>query len=203
MFYAAIEQNPVIVQSLVDRYKSGTLSYNVPYIHMNTVSLAAGTNNISTRYSAPFGHRLQRVIWCPFLNDGAASGTYGKYDNSNMIVGGNATKVSSFYTMVNNVRTTQFDYNRKLGNEWMVAKDRLVGSSILSSDEFYYNFVHYEDFTGSLTTNHDPNLEEGLLLSEGEIKYDIQANTEVNLSHYVFAVTLRKLTISPTGATLF
>jgi len=85
----------------------------------------------------------------------------------------------------------------------MVAKDRLVGSSILSSDEFYYNFVHYEDFTGSLTTNHDPNLEEGLLLSEGEIKYDIQANTEVNLSHYVFAVTLRKLTISPTGATLF
>ena len=97
LFYGAIEQNQVIVQSLVDRFKSGTLSYNIPYIHMNTVSLAAGTNNISTRYSAPFGHRLQRVIWCPFLNDGAASGTYGKYDNSNMIVGGNASKVSSFY----------------------------------------------------------------------------------------------------------
>ena len=194
--YTAVEQNPVIVNALKDKYKSGTLTYNCPFVHMNTVSGLAvtGTNNLSVRYSRPHGSRLKKIIWSPF--NGAAGINNLRYDNSNL----GKAKVSDYYTMVNNVRTTQFNYEQVLGNEWLAQKDRLIGSCILSSNEFYYNFTHVEDFTGSMSTTHNANLDEGLLLDE-EIKYDIQATAASALRHYIFGITTKTLTLSPSGVT--
>lgn len=191
--YTAIEQNPVIIQSLKDKFQSGTLSYQVPFIHMNISSLGTSTtHNLSVRYSKAHGHRLKKVIWAPFLG---ANVDNLKYDNDNRA----NVKIVSHYKMVNNVRTTQYDLDRQL--EWLDTKDRLAGSCILSSDEFDYNYTSVLDWTGALSTEHNPNLDVGLDLSE-EVKIDIQATTAgTALNHYLYAITLKTLTLTPSGAT--
>mgnify|MGYP000250242005 CR=1 FL=1 len=133
--YTAIEQNPVIVQALVEKFRSGNLSYNIPFVHMNTVSglSASGTNNVSVRYSRPHGSRLKKILYSGF------EGTNNELYNNNNLA---AIKFDDYYTMINNVRTTQFDYNTGAGIEWLVQKDNLVGSALMSSNEYFYNFSH-------------------------------------------------------------
>ncbi len=95
--------------------------------------------------------------------------------------------------MINSIRTSQFDYVFANSTDYIVKKDSLRGSSILSSDEYYYNWVWVEDFT----MNNDmyeklgipaENCIDGLDLTN-EIKYDIYANN-------TFDTIYNKLTIS-------
>ena len=159
LLYTAIEQNPVIVNALMDKFKAGTLSYNIPYINMTTTGLSAGTNNLSVRFSRPHGKKLKKIVWSPFA---AAGANNLKYDNNNV----NAVKITSYFTMLNNVRTTQFDYNTDGGIQWLVQKDNLTGSALMSSNEYFYNFTHVEQLTGSKSYVSDPNLDEGLSLDK-------------------------------------
>lgn len=190
--YTAIEQNPVIVQSLKDKFQSGTLTYQIPFVYMNLQSLGTETtHNLSVRYSRAHGQKLKKLIWSPFTGANNL-----KYNNSNLA----AVKIVSHYKMVNNVRTTQYDLTPSL--EWLDSKDRLRGSCIMSSEEFDYNYASVLDFTNQLTTETNSNLDVGLDLSE-EAKIDIQATTAgVALTHYLFGITLKQLTISPAGSTL-
>jgi hypothetical protein len=192
VLYTAIEQNPLIVESLRQKFMSGDLKYNVPYVYMNNQSLTGTAHNLQVRYSRAHGSKLKKIIWGPF----SATNTKNlKYDNSNLA----GTRVADFYTMINNVRNTQYNYVPATGNDWLDHKDKLVGSSILSSNEFRYNYTHVEDFTGALSTNQNPNIYDGLPL-DTEVKYDIQATTAGALKHYIYAVTLKTLTLSPNGA---
>ena len=192
--YTAIEQNPVIVQALVEKFRSGNLSYNIPFVHMNTVSglSASGTNNVSVRYSRPHGSRLKKILWSGF--HGANNELY---NNNNLA----AIKFDDYYTMINNVRTTQYNMVQGKGDEWLTQKERLRNSCILSSNEFYYNFVHVDDFSGELSTEHNENIESGLLLDQ-KVKWDVQLTAKVALKHYVFGITSRTLTLGPSGTTL-
>jgi hypothetical protein len=194
VLYTAIEQNPLIVESLRQKFMSGDLKYNVPYVYMNIQSLTGTAHNLQVRYSRAHGSKLKKLIWGPF---NAANTHNLKYDNSNLA----GTRVADFYTMVNNVRTTQYNYVPATGNDWLDHKDKLAGSCILSSDEFRYNYTHVEDFTGALSTNQNPNIYDGLPL-DTEVKYDIQATTAGALKHYIYSVTLKTLPLSPTCAVL-
>ena len=76
-------------------------------------------------------------------------------------------------------------------------KDTLKGTPMENIDVFRYNWLHVEDFCKDSEVNDDPNTVNGLLLTEQEKKFDLQATTaNAACNWYTFAVTKRRLNIS-------
>ena len=183
-----------------------TYEYLANYLHASSLGDIIGYKNGDWEFNGKKnssydeykrqGYQYTNVIVFEFIHLGGINNL--KYDNNNI----NAVKITSYFTMLNNVRTTQFDYNTGAGIQWLVQKDNLVGSALMSSNEYFYNFTHVEQLTGSKSYVSDPNLDEGLSL-DTEIKFDIQAEAAADLRHYIFGITLRQLTLSPSGNTLF
>jgi hypothetical protein len=196
--YLAIEQDATISQALMDKCKNGSLEYIVPYVYGNKQGLNTTSQSISVRYNLAHGRKLKKLLWSPFNNTERST---TMFDNSNTA----SSKVVSFYTMLNNTRTSQFNYTCANGDDYMDKKSQLKGSCILSSNEYYYNYVHCEDFTGlpSTSASSTDNIDSGYDLTTAELKYDIVATTaDVTNNHYIFAITVKKLSCSPTGITL-
>lgn len=194
--YAAIEQNNVINQELMNKVQAGTLTYQVPYIHSTRTTLASNSQNISVRYNRAHGRKLKKIYWAPYNGTDTINNSY-----DHEVTG----KITDFYTMLNNVRTTQFNYVIANGLDWMDHKYCLTGSCINSSDEYYYNWTFIQDFTAcdkeSNTPDDESNTDDGYIL-EDEVKYDIVAITANNQhNYYVFAVCMKDLTISSAGIT--
>ena len=114
-------------------------------------------------------------------------------------------KITSFYTQLNNSRLQEFDLICANGDEWTVLKDNLAGTSILSSNIYYYNWFWRESFEHDCPTMDLPmkpdmdNLIKGLPL-DTEQKIDIFLTTpNAAHNHYSFGITQKLLTISGEG----
>jgi hypothetical protein len=167
---------------------------------LNKINIDGSQQNLSTRYNLAHGRVLKRLLWSAFNNTESSNTAF---DNSN--VAANGARGTDYYTMLNNTRTSQFNYDVATGLDYMTQKESLNGSCICSSREFYYNRVHSEDFTGlpSTSASETLNVDSGYDLSSGELKYDIVAQTvDANYNHYIYAVTTKHLTCSPTGITI-
>lgn len=192
LVYLAVEQNPIIIQEMQNKYNAG-LSYMVPYVYHNKQNLSSTSQNISLKYNRAHGMKLKKILWSPFNNTESVNTTY---DNDNLA----DDKVLSYYTLVNNVRTSQFNYNTSAGEDWLDKKHLFKDSCILGSNEYYYNFVHVEDFTDGKGL--DANIDDGLDLTT-EIKWDMSATTaDAQHNHYIYAIATKQLTVSPAGVTL-
>jgi hypothetical protein len=234
LMYLAVEQNKNIEKMIIDKMNSSGIELLVPFIYQNKLSLVGSQQNCTTRYNRGHGSRLLKVFWAPYAS--AESGAEC-YDHSNLYVSpyqnnGAAwvqllpgfSKLSSFYTMFNNVRRTQFDMSSPLLT-YMVKSLRDKGSCIGSVNEWLYNFVWVEDFTGEDPKYAKPlepseqNHIDGLPL-DTEQKFDIftqiQTGSTVSnatvlyfidnfanspstsgLNHYIYGICQRNLIIKP------
>lgn len=198
--YLAIEQNQVIENSIKQTIMSGGLSLHIPYLYVNKQNLSGTSQSVSVRYNKGHGQKLKKLFWGCYTAAGTVNNTFNHNNSA-------SAKVTSFYTAINNVRTSQFNYTIDNGDDWMVLKDKLKGSCILDSNNFYYNWFWLENFCDNLPQNKRPvmtdqNLVDGLDLSV-EVKYDIFANTvSAAYDHYVIAVTDKILTVTPSGISL-
>eukprot|EP00732_Lithocolla_globosa_P004890 Lithocolla_globosa_v1_NODE_4730_length_1378_cov_357.560847.p1 type:complete len:445 gc:universal NODE_4730_length_1378_cov_357.560847:1-1335(+) len=195
--YTAIEQNPVINQEIMSKFNSGSLTYLVPYVYQNKQSLDNTQQNLSVKYNIAHGQKLKKILVSPF-NITERENT--AYDNNNVA----DAKVLDYYTMLNNVRTSQFNYDTSAGDDWLAKKHLFKGSCIQSSNEYYYNWTAIEDFTAETGPEvNTENLDDGLDLTN-EIKYDLIAVT-ANATHmwYVYAITQKSLKVQPEGVVLF
>lgn len=216
--FMAIEQNSVVENEVKNRVMSAEgLRIQWPMVYTNLIPLAAGAgalHAVQVRYNRGHGSKLKKVYWVPFHQTNT---TWQSFDHNNTLTvvttgAGPATyvanKVSSFYTTVNNIRTSQFDYSIANGEDWMVKKESLKGSCISSSDEYYYNFTWIEDFTGNMSLldkaklPDQHNIDDGLDLTS-EVIYTINAtNNNKALNHHIFAVTQKELIVNSTGIQL-
>lgn len=221
MLYMAVEQNPVIEQELKAKVNSGEgFNLLVPYVYQNKQTIQGSTQTITVKYNRAHGSKLLKIYWAPF---NPAETNFSAYDHSNLT---NANppaqqgKITNFYTLINNIRTSQFNYNCT-GDDWMAQKLKLKGSCIFSSNEYYFNYVWVEDFTNNYSLVDKPltppevNYIDGLDLNT-EIKYDIYANINssvalppsgstpavVGLAHYVYAVCQKTLVVNSSGISL-
>jgi len=204
--YLAQEGNPEIDIEIKSKPVQTIL---VPYVHRLKQTLnGAGTHNISTRYNIGQGKRILKIYWAPFLSAGTGSEAF---DNNNL--GG--LKVTSYYTMVDNSKTSEFDYqvgnddaNVLADSDYGHQKPLLRGSCIFSMTDYYYNWTHVENFKNNYGQVDRPfqldenNWVDGLPIGP-EIKYDICAQATGTLDHYVFAIAQRELTVSNAGIVLF
>ena len=236
--YLAKETNIIVENSLKKKINSPDgFKVMIPWISQYKQSQNTNSQSVTMRITSAYGKRLLRIWWAPYNQ---LESTIYAYDhcvlptdqctvtppNANSIVASNPPayqKVSSFYTLVNNERTSQYNYNVNNGSvsgtfmsnsfndDYEARKNKLKGSCILSRNEYYYNWVWCEDFTDNVPMVEKPlhpdenTYLDGLDLTKGEVKYDIyvvQNGTPVPVNYYVYISTLKELTINSGGITL-
>ena len=101
MFLAAIETNPVIENLIKAKVASAEgLQLLMPMVYYNKLTIgAATTQNLTARYNRAHGIKLKKLYWSPY---NIAEGSFTSFDNDNMA----GAKVTQFYTMINNMRTS-------------------------------------------------------------------------------------------------
>jgi hypothetical protein len=216
VLYMATERNQVVENELKDKVMKGGLTFKIPYVWQNKVTINNGTSqSIQVTYNRGHGERLQKIYWAPFTQNETVNNAYnhnnyfytnGAIDNTGNPTIAAGTNIGNFYTTINQNRTNQFDYNCTLGTDYFIKQKELKGSCIQSSRDYYLNWVWIENFLNnySLFEKPLPELEEnfvdGLDLSV-EQNYNIFATTTRNIgfTHYIYAVCQRELSISTSG----
>jgi hypothetical protein len=212
--FLAVENDKIAEQSVKNSFNS-SVSLNLPYVYSNMINIAStngGNNSITMRYNKGHGSKLLKIYWSPY--NGAASTIRTSYDHINCTAVASpvaGSRVSSFYTTVNSERTSQFNYDCTKLQDYLVKKNKLRGSGITSSTDYYVNFTWIEDFTDNYALYEKPLDGDQLTYIDGkkldeEIVYNIfatfGAGVPANLNHYIFAVTQKTLTVNSNGITL-
>lgn len=195
--YISIEQNNEIIQGLLNKINTG-LSYNIPITYSTKIQSGVSTSlALSIRLNRSHGFKCKRIVWAPY-NAIEIRNTSFCHNNEDSGV------IVDYYTTLNNTRTAQYNYTD--GLDYMKIKESLSGSCIQSSDEFYYNWCHVEDFTNitKLSDKPDTSLYDDGMLLENELIYNITAPVTQNvaLNNYIFSICTKKLLITPQGMTL-
>jgi hypothetical protein len=191
--FLAVEQDEVITQSLRNKVNSDGLSVLIPYVYQFKNTIATSTSqNISLRFNSAHGLSLCKVYTAPY---NAVETISTAFDHANA----NGAKVSSYYTMIDNSRLTEFDLTCTDAEprDYMFMKDTIRGTPIEDFNVFRYNWLHIDDFCKDNQVSDDPNVLSGLLLTRQEVKWDLQATTaNATFNWYTFAVCKRMLKIT-------
>lgn len=191
--YIATEKNDLIKNSLSEKINSEAgFNILIPYIFSYQNNLTGASQSISLRFNRGHGRRLLKIYHSSYNN---ADTVNTMYDHSNIA----DAKVLSFYTMMDNKRSQEFDLDTSNFEDYMLLQDYLKGSVIQNTNIYQFNWVWIEDFTGVMKGEDGSNLETGLDLN-AEKKWDIYLTTAGNpLNNFTFAVTQKMLTISKAG----
>lgn len=199
--YVAQEQNPVIIQELQNKVASG-MTIDIPWVYQyRTTTGATGGYNLQTRYNRGHGKRLSKILWAPYSGTETGLTTY---DHNNLCNSGTMIKVSQFYASVNNRRLHEFNLSCSNGDDYLISKNALKGSCILSAEEYLYNFVWRHCFSNDYNALDYPlspsvdNRIDGLDLTTEQIIDINVTTTSANLVHYVFGIVMRQLNITNT-----
>jgi hypothetical protein len=199
-FYLAIETDEMIIQSLRNKVNSDGLSVLIPFIwgFKNPINTST-SHNISLRFNSAHGLSLCKVFSAPY---NATETTHLAFDHSNE----NGSKITNYYTMIDNARLTDFDIRCTDADpiDYMFHKDILRGTPLEDQNIYRYNFFHCDDFCKSHEIADDPNVVNGIPLTQREVKWDIQATAPANNTYnwYTFCVLQRMLKITSGMVTL-
>jgi len=194
--HLAQEMNPDVIQGLQAEVMGGGMSVLIPYTYSYKTNVPASQQQtVSLRFNAGHGSRLEKLYHAVYPNDESKHNRYetdiaGKWENG------------SFYSQLNNKRTTEYDLTPVLAFE--TRKDYSRGHVIgLSRNIYADSFAWVENWCGS---KHDCAVKQhvgGLDLST-EQKWDITftMNAAVAYNHYSFAVAQKMLTVSSAGITV-
>jgi|688.fasta_scaffold60564_6 hypothetical protein len=207
----SIEQNQDVINSLRDKMRSPEgLQILLPYIYTNKSSLSGTSQSITLRYNRAHGINLQKIYYSVYHANESSNTAYdhGNYDMGNPITNVAApSKISSFYTMLNNQRNQEFDVRcHPTSEDYLLLKEKIKGSVILSSGQYNYNWFWMEDFTTPSSPLEQPlqpteevNMAQGIDLSV-EQKYDwFGTMVAGNYNHYAFSITQKILSINANG----
>lgn len=192
------EKNQVIESQLKSQVLSTGLSVKIPFVWNHKFNLSTTSQNVSITIGRHNGERLQRIFASVYHNTETSNNAYNR-DNLA------SAKIVSFYTMVDNERQQISDLVCADVDDYSLLRYYVEGSTIYSYDEWKYNHLWIEDFCNPQScTDRRKQITHNTILDgkpiDKEIKYEIAYTTANNAhNHYIYVVTLRELSISPTG----
>lgn len=200
--YLAVEVDPLVEKNVREMFQRGYKIYS-PYVFYNKTNLDGTSQNVSLRFDRSHGQRLMKIYHSLFNN---TESDHTMYDHNNLA----DNKVAEFYTQLNSQRQQEFNLDTSAYDDYMLLKDKLKGSLILSANVYAYNWFWLEDFSDQIAPSEKPlssadgpdqNLKRGLDLTS-DVKWDFIGVTTANANHnhYSYAVVQRELSISPEGA---
>ena len=192
-YFLAQEQNPRVVNDLIQTVSTEGMSLVVPFVHSYKTSATAADTAVSIRLSRGHGQSVERIYTIPIA--GAEEGATRYVADAEELV--------SFYSLLDSKRMQEFDVlcGGATGQKdylWLRAhekKDRVVSLEVANDVQ---NFAWSDSWCDGLECAKKQHLG-GLDLSV-ERKYDIYFKSSVATTKYYTAVVCQKmLSISPMG----
>jgi hypothetical protein len=192
-FFLAQEQNPRVVNDLMQTVSTSGMSLVVPFVHSYKTSATAADTAVSIRLSRGHGQSVERIYTIP-INGAESFGTRYVAD---------AEALVSFYSLLDSRRLQEFDVlcGGATGAHdylWLRAREKQNRVVSLTADNDEQNFAWSDSWCDGLECAKKQHLG-GLDLSV-ERKYDIYFKSTVATTKYYSAVVCQKmLSISPAG----
>lgn len=140
----------VETQNLVrNQVASGNFKMVVPWVEYENTPIQAGSNHqIQVNYTGAQGKVLSKIYSVPFNMDETANHVYD-HSNYRTAVNGNIVneKVQSYNSKLDVKQLQQSELSCHTFEDYFFNKERLIGSYILSSDEYYAKYVILDNFT--------------------------------------------------------
>mgnify|MGYP003110075979 CR=1 FL=1 len=180
--YVASERNASVVEALNAQTNSQEgFSLLVPYptVFRNQRD-AATQQNITLRLNRSHGNSLKKVRTACFSN---AANKNLRYDYHNTSAG---SKVSEYYTLLNNNRLSEYNVNVPANLDWLEINKSCRGTPVYNVDIYRNNWIIENEFSNdadkmSDMKTTDSNIFSGISLDQ-EIRYDVYATT-ANAAH--------------------
>ena len=194
--YISAEANPFVVADLTEQVERGTMpSLLIPYSFVYKTNITNQSSHaISTRFSRGHGRMLERVL-TRFQN--AAETKENRYTADLT-----ATDFTSFYSLLNSRRMTEFDVNVAAADyQWMREQEHAGKVVGLDATNDTSDFAWSDSWCQSDTECARKQQIAGLSLDGAEVKYDlyIQCPAAKTKNYYTIAVTQREMLITPSG----
>jgi hypothetical protein len=189
-YFLAQEQNPRVVNDLVQTVSTEGMSLVVPFVHSYKTSATAADTAVSIRLSRGHGQSVERIYTIPIA--GAEEGVTRYVADASQLVG--------FYSLLDSKRMQEFDVLCGTVRDylWLRAHEKQDRVVSLDAANDVQNFAWSDSWCDGLECAKQQHLG-GLDLSV-ERKYDIYFKSTVNTTKYYSAVVCQKmLSISPAG----
>ena len=188
--YLSVKTNLEVANALIAKTHSPEgFSIHVPFVYSQKYASTAGSSSsIFQRFNRGHGSRILRFYYGLFNTLETCNSTL---DHSNVGSG----KILNYYSTMNNMRCQEFPVDCQQSLDWLVNNDDIDHSSVLSVNQFKYQFCHMENYSGQRPCEcHDTTIT-GLDLSQ-EKTYGVYVNTVATaFNHWLFTVIQRELRI--------
>ena len=158
---------------------------------LNTTS-----QNVTLKINPIDGSRLVKIY----------HSVYNATERSNTAFDRNNTagvKVSEYYITLDNERRSQYNINVNLYHDYIIDKNKLIGSSILSCNEYYYNYLSIDNYANDEPIGDEKKMQsqfiDGKPVTKELIWSKVMTTANANFAHYTYAVMLKSLTINANG----
>ena len=202
--WLAVEQNQLIVDSVMNKVLSSGLSLNIPYTTAFRNSSTGTVANVSIPLNQQYGRRLKRMLYSVWNGTEQANTAL---DCSNY----NGSKVVTYNTYMDNKQLQDLQISTAIAatgafaqDDWRENNKYFADSAILNRAVYALNWMHVDQFyepgsdaNSSLQDNYD----DGLEMKEPHL-WQLQATTaNATLTHYNFATFVRRIHIDRNGIT--
>lgn len=198
--YLAVESDNEIAEDLKNKVKSDSgLIVLTDFMRTDTQNIAGTSKSLESIVNRNDGMFLKRVYTGVLHN---TTTSYTMYDTTNI----SGAKVTSFYTTLNSKRLQDYNITCANDDDYMLLKDRLKGSCILSANVYDYNWFWVDCWDEPTPfwarDGLNQNKIQGIDLSTSQ-STNIQLTTpSANHNIYRFIVTGRAIKISKNGIEL-
>jgi len=198
--YLAVETNPIIVDSVRQKFDTEGIKLVISYPITNQASAASASQNRVINYTPAHGHHL-KSIWHSVWDNTEAFSTSVDCNNTN------GAKIESFNTYLDNdkLQTDLVDCKNTTNNSadsWRLVQPICKNTPILNQDVFMKNWFHADVFT-NVDALKDPKLNDntvdGIEMKNGLMYQFVATAVSATYSHMTFAIFQRNLSISKDG----
>jgi hypothetical protein len=207
--YLAIEKDQTIVDSIMSKYASGQLKYQIPFTSTFRNSVGSGNATVQIQLNSQYGKKLKRVLTTNF---NANETLNNAYDHHNW----NGAKVTTYQSFLDSnplqdsvmscLQPDTSDASIAAGtglqnfDDWRENAKHCKNTAIQNGAAYQLNWFHADKFAEKNFYSDIPedNINEGLDLTR-PLAWSIVMNTTAACTNYTFCSFIRDLVITPSG----
>lgn len=203
--YLAVEQNDLIVQSVMNKVLTSGLKLTIPYTTAFRNTVGSGAANVQISLTQQYGRKLKRMI-NTFWN--ITENGYTAMDCLN-----SATKISTYNTFLDQRQLQDYPLScatpvttaiadtdlNSIAGDWRENKVHCKDSAILNRDVYQLNWFHCDQFYQPDAKGIDDSQNDDGLLMDAPKLYSFQGTAAAAATHYAFATFVRQVMVDRNG----
>lgn len=191
----AVEANPLVAQSLIEKVQREGMQMMIPYVYSNLQNTGSSSTSstVQLRFNRTHGQRLLHVISGVFANTQTG---ISAFDHENLT----DDKVASFQTSLDSAYLQQNPMDCSNAEDWDIIKPLLKDSVIGQSGNVYkYNHLFIDSWREgpACEFREKDGIVDGLSLDSEHVYQIARTTTSGQYNLYTFGVVQRVLTITP------